>query len=358
MTETATAPAEQIIEPELPIIDAHHHLWFHSDAFLAGMETVESGMVRKLAPIFRRGRRYLSDEFLAETRCGHNVVASVFVETFFMYRADGPAHLASVGEVEVANGVGAMFASGLFGDARLCAAIIGGVDLTMGERVEEVLAAQARAGGDRYRGVRNHVFYDDDPDLCPPGHAHPHVLQSEAFLAGFRRLAPHGLLYEGYVLEPQLPELVALARAHPETRIVLNHTGGPLGMGRYAGRREERFPVWRQSIQALAACPNVTAKLGGLGMPTAGFDADGARASADLARLWRPYVETCIEAFGPDRCMFESNFPVDSGACTYAALWNAFKILAAQYNPAERTALFSGTAARTYHIAVPGARHS
>ena len=164
-----------------------------------------------------------------------------------------------------------------------------------------------------------------------------------------------GLSFDTWLLEPQLPDLIDLARAFPETTIVLDHVGTPLGIAAYAGKREARFGPWRESIRTLATCPNVVVKLGGLAMPFAGFasfNASPRASSEDLAREWKPYVDACIEAFGPARCMFESNFPVDSLTCSYATLWNVFKSLAASHSHDEKTALFSGTAARVYRLSV------
>jgi L-fuconolactonase len=341
---------EPIIEPDLPIVDPHHHLWFVNAAARAAMAGVDNPYyhVRRAKP------RYLFDELLADLNSGHNIRATVYAECHSMYRRGGPGAMRSVGEVEFVNGVAAMSASGAFGDIKVCAGIVGNADLMLGEAVEAVLEAQVQAGGGRFRGIRHVTTSDPDAALANCGGANPpHILLDTAFRAGFRRLNEMGLSFDAYLFEPQLPELVDLARAFPEAPIILNHTGTPLSYGLYAGTREMRFPIWRRSIQALAACENVVVKLGGLGMPICGFPsflASPPATSEQLAAEWKPYIETCIEAFGADRCMFESNYPTESGSGDYPTLWNAFKRLAAQASTDEKTALFSGVATRVYRL--------
>jgi predicted TIM-barrel fold metal-dependent hydrolase len=347
-------PFEPIIEPDLPIVDPHHHLWIRPEAMLAALETEENLTAMTLASTFRRHARYLLDEFLADVRTGHNVRATVFVEVHTMYRATGPEAMRSIGEIEFANGIAAMAASGLFADIAVCAGIVGSVDLRLGDEVEDVLLAHVQAGGGRYRGVRPPaVVYDDDPRILGDFGGVAHLMADRNFRAGFKHLAPFGLSYDAWQLEYQLPELVDLARAFPQTQIIVDHLGGLFGLGRYVGRTEERFASWLRNIRALAQCPNVTMKLGGLGMPTCGFPSSFSPtppSSAELAAEWRPYIEACIEAFGADRCMFESNFPVDAATTSYPVLWNAFKRIAAGASSAEKVALFSGTAKRVYRL--------
>jgi predicted TIM-barrel fold metal-dependent hydrolase len=351
---TDSPHVEPIIEPDLPIVDAHHHLWYMPEHALSALESEDSILARAVAPNYRRHACYLFDEFLSDVATGHNVRATVFVDAHAMYRASGPAAMKSVGEVEFANGVAAMAASGIFGDVRVCAGIVGGVDLRLGDEVEDVIDAHLRAGGARYRGIRSPgVPHDDDTSILGPNVGGPHLLRDARFRTGLKRLQAAGLSFDVWLLEPQLPDLIDLAVAFPETSIVLNHLGAPVGVGRYTGQREERFPLWRRSIQTLSRCENVTVKLGGLGIPFAGFDYNPTQAmSSHLAELWRPYIETCIEVFGVDRCMFESNFPVDAAACSYRVLWNTFKRLAAGASETEKTALFSGTAVRTYRLEI------
>jgi L-fuconolactonase len=322
---------EEIIEPDLPIVDPHHHL----------VERPETG-------------RYLLPELLADIGSGHNVTATVYLEWLSMYRAQGPAELRPVGEVEFANGVAAMAASGIYGKTRVCAGIVGYADLTLGAAVEKVLEAMIEAVGGRFRGIRFITASHPDqaawgsPIIRPAG-----LLMDPTVRAAFARLAPLGLSFDAWMYHTQLGELVDLARAFPATPIVLDHVGGPIGLGRYAGRRDEVFAGWSARIRELAQCPNVHIKLGGLGMRMFGFThytGELPPSSEELAAAWRPYIETCIAAFGPERAMFESNFPVDKGSCGYAALWNAFKRIAACYSAAEKAAFFAGTATNFYRL--------
>jgi predicted TIM-barrel fold metal-dependent hydrolase len=337
---------EPVLEPDLVIVDPHHHLWdWRSRVAAAGPPTHEFETIYRLTP------RYLLDELLADLNSGHRVTATVYIECRSMYRADGPKEFAPVGETEFVNGVAAMSASGLYGEARACAGIVGHVDLTLGDRAVEVLEAHLARAPDRFRGVRHSASWDADPAVLGPLSFRPKgLLEDVAFRRGFAQLARFGLSFEAWALEPQLPEVLALAAAFPDTTIVLDHVGTPLGIASYAGRREERFEIWRRSIRALAGADNVVVKLGGLAMPFCGFDAPQDAGSERLAALWRPYIETCIEAFGVDRCMFESNFPVDRYTCAYRVLWNAFKRIAAGCSASEKAALFSGTARRVYRL--------
>ncbi len=339
-----------IIDPDRPIIDPHHHLWDIRQT-LAQMPP-DHPFLRAvgLSPL------YLLPELLADLGAGHNVVASVFVECGAYYRAGVPAALRPVGETEFVNGVAAMAASGLYGPARPCAGIVAHADLMLGDAVAPVLAAHQAAAPERLRGIRHSVAWDADPSvlgfLQSP---RPQLLADPAFRAGLAQVAAAGLSYDVWLLAPQLPDLVAAARAVPDLTIICDHVATPLGIGAHAGRRDASHADWLANIRALAACPNVVMKLGGLAMAFGGFDefmADPMASAAQLAQSWRPWIEPCIEAFGPDRCMFESNFPVDRGTCDYATLWNAFKLIAAGASEADKTALFSGTAARVYRLSV------
>jgi predicted TIM-barrel fold metal-dependent hydrolase len=325
---------EEILEPALPIVDPHHHLWERPDWV------------------------YLLDELLADLNSGHNIVATVFIQCHAMHRAGGPEAMRPIGETEFVNGVAAMSASGGYGKCRACAGIVSFADLRLGARVKPVLEAHLRAGGGRFRGIRHTVTWDADPIVLTPANRAPQgLLGDRAFREGFACLAPLGLSFEGWLYQPQIDELTALAQAFPGTQIVLNHVGGPLGIGRYAGRRDELFARWSASIRALAACPNVTVKLGGLGMRYIGlgFEREPEPPSSDaLVAAWRPYIETCIEAFGTARCMFESNFPVDKGSYSYPVFWNACKKLVRGASAEDKTNLFSRTAARFYRLDLPG----
>jgi len=322
---------EPALDPELPIVDAHHHLWD------------------------RPGWRYLLDEYLTDIKTsGHNIIATVFMQCQAMYRASGDAALRPVGETEFINGIAAAAASGTYGPTRVCAGIIGHADLRLGAEVEKVLEAHIRAGGGAFRGIRHIVVWDADRSLMNPLSAGPPGLMADArFREGFSRLAPVNLTFDAWLFHPQLGELTDLARTFPETTIVLDHVGGVLGIGAYADKRDEVFAHWSSSIRILASCPNVFVKLGGLGMRINGFGFERASdppSSETLATTWRPYIETCIELFGPRRCMFESNFPVDKGSYGYGEGWNAFKLLTRNASSDERTALFSGTVARAYRL--------
>jgi len=247
-----------------------------------------------------------------------------------------------------------MAASGTYGKTQVCAGIVGYADLTLGAAVEKVLEAMIAAGGGRFRGIR--FITASHPDQAAWGSmvSRPEGLLTDRHVReGFARLAPLGLSLDAWMYHTQLGELVDLARAFPETQIVLDHVGGAIGVGRYAGKRDEVFPVWKASIQQIAKCPNVVVKLGGLAMCLLGYDfhlRPKPPSSEQAAAAWRPYIETCIEAFGPNRCMFESNFPPDKGQCSYPVIFNAFKRLSAQYNEAEKTALFSKTATDFYRL--------
>jgi predicted TIM-barrel fold metal-dependent hydrolase len=351
---SGTAAAEPILEPELPIVDPHHHLWWRDASMVAYFDNPDNLMGVALAPAFRQNLRYMFEELLADLTSGHNVRATVYMEVMSMYRPDGPEALRSVGEIEFANGVAAVAASGAVTDIKACAGIVGGVDLRLGAGVDEVLEAHMRAGGGRYRGVRaHHITFDPNSEVLGAYGGQPGVMADPKFREGLSRLAPLGLTYDAWQLDGQLPELVDLARAFPETRMIVNHVGGVVGVGPYRGKAEARFAAWRENIQALAALPNVAMKLGGLGMRLGDFPSsytDGPFPSEMLAEEWRPHIEACIEAFGAGRCMFESNFPVDAGVGAYAVVWNAFKRIAKGCSADEKAALFAGTAANWYGL--------
>src|SRR3954452_12630565 len=322
--------SEEIIDPARRIVDPHHHLWD------------------------RGGLRYMIEDMVSDIASGHNIVATVYVDCRSMYRAGGPEAFRPVGEVEFANGVAAMAASGSYGPAQINAGIVSHVNLLLGDGAKPVLEAEIVAGNGRFRGIRHSSAWDAEPAIAGMYATRPKgLLLDTTFRKGFACLAPLDLSFEGWLFHPQIGELTDLARAFPDTKIVLDHCGGPIGIGSYANRREEIFPVWKASIQEIAKCPNVVVKLGGLAMCLLGYDfhlRPKPPSSEQCAAAWRPYIETCIEAFGPDRCMFESNFPPDKGQCSYQVIFNAFKRLAAQYSEAEKTAMFSGTATEFYRL--------
>jgi L-fuconolactonase len=331
----AKAPPEPVIEPDLPIIDTHHHLWQRPG---------------ETAPF-----RYLLEDFVADCASGHNIVGSVFLQCHAMYRAGGPEQMKPVGETEFVAGIAAMSDSGGYGKTCVAAGIVGYADLTAGDWVEPVLEAHIRAGGGRFRGVRHSGGYDPDPVIgnSPEG-VQPGLYLRADFRAGLRRLAALGLSLDAWVFHPQLLDVVDLARAFPAANIIMGHCGGPLGYGRHADRRKEVFADWKRGIVELAKCPNVTMKLGGMMMRLAAYDyaaLDAPPSSEQLAAHWRPFVETCIELFGAERCMAESNFPVEKMGIGYAALFNALKRLASGCSPDEKAAIFAGTARRVYRLA-------
>jgi predicted TIM-barrel fold metal-dependent hydrolase len=323
---------EQALEPDLPIIDPHHHLWDDD-----------------------RGP-YLLPNILADIGGGHNVRATVFIECRTHYRAGAPDAERPLGEVEFVNGISAMSASAGYGPCRVAAAIVGHADLRLGGKVQDVLEKQLALTGGRMKGIRWSFPWDSsEVGKHVSRYVEPEITKNATWRQGYAVLGKLGLTYEGWCYHPQIPELAALARAYPDVTIILNHVGGFLGVGPYASRRAEEFQRWKRSIVELATCPNVVCKLGGLGMLIFGFDLhlrDDPPSSEVLAETWRPFIQTCIEAFGPERCMFESNFPVDKQSCDYTACWNAFKRLSAGASETEKAALFSGTAARVYRIAM------
>lgn len=325
---------EEPLEPDLPICDPHHHLW-----------DKQSGRVSP---------RYLLDEILADVGGGHNVLSTVFIECGAMYRADASEPLRAVGETEFVNGIAAMTASGLYGRIRVADGIVGTADLRLGDAVAAVLDAHIAAGGGRFRGIRRAAAWDPDPAApihrTSPG---PGLFLRDDFRAGFAHLAARQLTFEAWCYHPQIPDVTALARAFPETTIILNHFGGPIGVGSYTGKTQDIFAEWRTSISELATCPNVVAKLGGINMEVNGFgwhERPRPPSSQELAEATRHYYEFTIEKFGPHRCMFESNYPVDKVSCSYTVLWNSFKRLTSGYSKAEKAKLFHDTAARVYRL--------
>lgn len=323
---------EDIIEPELAIVDPHHHIWVQD------------------------GHAYGLDELRSDVQSGHRVVATVLVQAHHAYRDSGPEHLRCVGETEHIEQIVA--AQGQPEPAPyLCAGIVGYADMLLGAAVEEVLQAHQVASPQRFRGVRHSVgrdpYFPEGIVLRP---APAQLLADARYRAGLAAVARAGLSYDAMLYHCQIAELTEVARALPELPIVLDHFGCIIGVGPYVGREQETFAAWRHDVVDLARCPNVSVKLGGMGMVICGarfHDQALPPNSRALAQLWRPYVETCIEAFGVERCMFESNFPVDKGMFSYAVLWNAFKRLAAGASTDEKAALFGHSAARFYRLPQP-----
>jgi L-fuconolactonase len=323
---------EPTLEPELPICDPHHHLW-------------------EFRPEPVPYQRYLLPDLAEDLQSGHHVRSTVFIEVKTRYRTHGPEEMRPVGEVEFVEGLATESARGTYGRAQVAAAIIGYADLKRGEQVAPVLEAMQTASPARFRGVRHSVGWDPSPELV--NRDIQGVLSSDQYRAGGRVLARMGLCLENSLYHPQLAELAAFARAVPDLTIIVNHIGGLVRIGSYANRDNDVLPAWRRGIAAVAACPNVFIKLGGVGQHRFGFDWH-ARAqpigSEELAAALAPLMQYCIEQFGPDRCMFESNFPVDKVSYSYNVVYNAFKRLSKGYSAAERAAVFHDTAARVYRI--------
>lgn len=321
--------SEPIIDPQRPIIDPHHHLWR------------------------RAGYDYLLDDLWADTGSGHNIVKTVFVECGAEYRSEGPEHLRCLGETEFVVGQARLSAAGGDGGAEI-AAIVGRADLTLGEDVREVLQAHIELGDDRFRGIRHAGARDPHPGaLTIPGRAPEGLYADDRFRTGVNVLGKMGLTYDTWHYHHQNQDYIALARACPDTQMILDHFGTPLGVGPYAGKRDEIFQQWKKDIAEIATCANVVAKIGGLAMPDNGFGwdkQDSPPTSDAFAEAQRPYYLHAIECFGPDRCMFESNFPVDKRSLSYSILYNGLKKIVADFTADEQHAMFYGTAARIYNI--------
>ncbi len=323
---------EETLEPEMPICDAHHHFWDFR------MERIPY-------------HRYLLHELAADLNSGHNVRSTVFLEARAMYRPDGPEELRPVGEVEFVQGLAAASATGLYGSAKAAAAIIGHANLNLGDDVERVLDALQSASPNRFRGIRQSVGWDPHPEIENRGVEHQ--LASADFKAGARALARRGLVYENTVYFPQLAEVAEFANAVPDLTIISNHIGGLMRVGPYGNRDDEVLPAWREGIATLAKCPNVVMKLGGVGQPRYGFDwhtREKPIGSEELAEALSPLMTYCIDHFGPERCMLESNFPPDKVSYSYNVMYNAFKRMTSSYSATERAAMFHDNAVRVYSI--------
>lgn len=320
---------EQVVEPDLEIVDPHHHLWDTTTRY----------------------GRYDLDDLRLDTGAGHHVVQTVFIDCGANYRSDGPAPLRPVGETEFVAG---RAAESERTPGAVIAAIVGHADLGLGPGVVEVLEAHLVAAGGRFRGIRHSGARADDRAV-PPSRAEPPkgLYRQPSFVAGARALAGLGLSFEAWQYHHQLDDVLALARAVPELAVVVNHLGGPLGVGRHAGRWDEVDGQLRRGLEPLAGCPNVAVKLGGIGMTRYGTgweEGDRPPTSDEVVARWGDPIRWTVDTFGPGRCMFESNYPVDGETTGYVVLWNAFKKLSAGYDPGERADLFAGTARRLYRI--------
>jgi L-fuconolactonase len=320
---------EDILDPAQPIIDPHHHLWR------------------------ARPDQYLLEDLIADVRTGHNVLSTVFIQCRSEYRKDGPEALRPVGETAFVAAMAAESETGKYGAFRACPGIIGHAECLLGDGVDVTLEAHIEAGGGRFKGIRDSGTYDAGiAPTAPPG-APEGLYRDGTFQRGVKRLEKYGLTFEAWLYHPQHGDLLDLLRTCTNQKIVFNHLGGPLGVGPYEGKRKEIFAQWAASMRELAKAPNLFMKLGGLAMNVNGFGYHHQPlppGSGEMAKAWGPYVEVAVEAFGADRCMFESNFPVDKGMCSYPVLWNAFKRIAAGCSSDEKTALFHGTAGRFYSL--------
>lgn len=328
----AKAIKETALEPELPIVDAHLHLW-------------------RLFP----ENPYLLPEHAADIETsGHNVVSSVYVECHAFYRSDGPSHLKPVGETEHAVGQAAQAASGTLTQSRSAEAIVGFADLTLGDHVQETLEAHIEASNGRFRGIRQRAKWDLDPAVRGSwGEKSPQLYLSDAFQAGFSRLGKLGLSFDASIYHPQLPDVIELAKRFPSTSVIIIHSASPVGHSSYAGREEENYANWFRWMRELAELPNTSVKMGGILMNVANWDfttADRPLTSEELADLWRPWIEPCIELFGPERSMVSSNFPVERAGLPYGTIWNMFKRITAGCTPNEKHLVYSGSAKRIYRL--------
>lgn len=325
---------EAIIDPDLPIVDTHHHL------------------------LLKPSLRYLYEDYLDDAQAGHNIVASVYVETQAMARIDGPELLRPLGEVEFANGVGAMAASGTFGPCRVCAGIVGHADLRAGDQVADLLERCMSAAPSRFRGIRQITIEHptEEPFRYITNRPPVGAMKDPGFQAGFAQLARFGLTFDAAVFHHQLADVGRLAADFPDTTIVLNHVGSVMAMGLDEAERAEAFRSWSKSMRELARRDNVVVKVGGFGLPFWNFgfmEREDPVGYVELAEAWRPYVETTIQAFGAQRCMMESNFPWDGRSCGFVPMWNALKHITRGCSDDEKASLFHRSAIRVYRLDIP-----
>ncbi len=322
--------SEEALEPDLEICDPHHHLWH------------------------RPQNSYLLDEVLGDVNSGHRVTSTVFVECYSMYQKAANAELAPVGETEFVQGIAAMSASGGFGETRIADGIVSFADLTLGQNVKPVLEAHIQASINRFRGIRHSACWHTSDDI-PNSHSNPpnQLYLHDDFRKGMAVLGDLGLSFDAWLYHFQIPDFVDLARAFPKVVMILDHFGGPINIGPYAGKKDQVFTEWQENISELRDCPNVNFKLGGINMKRNGFDWHTRKlpaSSDELVDVTAPYYMHCIDTFGADRCMFESNFPVDKDSCSYVVLWNAFKKMTSSKSEKEKRSLFHDTAHRVYRL--------
>jgi predicted TIM-barrel fold metal-dependent hydrolase len=334
MTETLRARQarldlvhEEIIDPERPIIDPHHHLWHHDRT------------------------PYLLEQLRSDTGSGHAIEKTIYIECGSEYRTDGPEHLKPVGETEF---VVEIAAASKAGDGATISGIVAHANLMSGELVDEVLEAHEEAGRGLFRGIRHSGAHDMSPDVRPSHSNPPADLYTRGdFQEGVRRVAKRGLTLDVWNFHRQIPLLTELARAVPEVTIVFDHFGGPIRIGPYKGKREEIYTQWRLDVAELAKCENVVAKLGGMAMPVNGWhwhNRDTPATSDELVEAQGDYYFHTIDCFGPERCLFESNYPVDRQSISYPVLWNAYKKMAKSFSEEEKQAMFYGNSKRIYRL--------
>jgi len=320
------ASREEALEPDLPMVDAHHHFSEHWGG-------------------------YLPDDLLTDI-AGHDIRATVYVQCGWRYRSDGPQALRPMGETESVVAV-AREANLAQRRTRVAAAIVGYADLRLGAAVDEVLAAQVAAGAGRFRGVRNSAAYHADFKHGVLPRTMPELYADAAFREGYACLEKRGLSFDAWIYHTQLQDVFELASAFPRIPLVLDHIGGLLGVAGYQGRQGAALQEWLPWMKRLARCPNVFVKLGGLGTAVFGFDFVGRAmppSSRELAEAWRPIFDPVLELFGPERCMFESNFPVDRSSASYGVVWNALKRIASGASSQDKAMLFHDNAVRVYRI--------
>ena len=316
---------EEIVDPERPIVDPHHHMW---------------------------PNRYVLEDLWADTESGHNIVKTVFVECRSEYREESPEHLRPVGETEFITRI----ARASRGQERAeISGIVAYTDLSRDPGVvREVCEAHCIASDGLFRGIRHGGAYDPDrKSLWGNPATQPDLYERRDFRKSVELLGEMGLVYETWHHHHQNPGFAEVARAAPATVMVLNHLGSPIGSGRFAGRQEEVLAQWKRDMVDLAACENVMMKLGGLGMPTPYFGwhlRETPVTSDEVVAAQRDYYLHAIDCFGPDRCMFESNFPVDKLSMSYHVYWNAMKKISAKFPENEKDLLLSGTATRVYNL--------
>jgi predicted TIM-barrel fold metal-dependent hydrolase len=318
---------EDIIDPDREIVDPHHHLWQRPDW------------------------NYELAELWGDTSAGHNVVQTVFLECGSKYLGDGAEHFRPVGETTYVAKIAA--ASAQDPNKARIAAIVSRADLRHAE-LDAVLDAHEAASQGLFRGIRHAGAREPHPDgFLIPGSAPAGLYADAAFQRGVARLGERGYTYDTWHYFHQNADFAELAKAVPDTTLVLDHFGTPLGVGYYAGKQHAIFTQWQKDIETIARCPNVVAKLGGLAMPDNGFGWDKRErppSSDEFVDAQAKYYHHTIECFGAQRCMFESNFPVDRLSISYPILWNGLKKIASRYTEAEQSAMFNGTARRVYQL--------